>query len=982
MIGQTISHFHVTDKLGSGGMGVVYLAEDTRLGRKVALKFLPPHLSRDGEARQRFVQEAKAASALNHANICTVHDIGQTDDGQTFIAMAHYVGETLKEKLERGALPTDEALDMVRQVAEGLAAAHEQGIIHRDVKPANIFITKRGRVVILDFGLAKLTGSLDLTKSGSMLGTAYYMSPEQIRNEEVDTRSDIWSLGVVLYEMLSGKRPFGGDYEQAISYAILNEEPPRVADVSEELYTLVSGLLRKSRAERVASAGEVVDSLSSLTGQRGIHMSGKAGVGAVSSTDRPSRRKGLIGGAAAALMVIVIGGALWLSRDVTVDRAVAVDRTAVAVMPFAVGGEDSIGLRDGMVNLLSTVLDGTGNLRAVDPYVVIAETRRSDRNSSDPSDARHLAAQMGARWFIIGDALLFGRRTRLSATLYDESGRVTVRSEAEFSDENNLVEAIDELARGLLTDQFGLKGGEWAGVAATTTESVSALKAFLRGERAMQAFRLSEARDAYREAVQDDSSFALAWYGLVGADWYADVLEKTKWYRRAVRHSEGLPERIQKVLLASVLAYDGDRDEAERLLREVVREYPDDAQAWFNLGEIQFHSAILRGQYQNIARPALERAARLDPENLEIRFHLADMALGGLRFEEADSLISLFPTDDPIGRDLREQFVNRRRFLATNTAEERRVLLDEARVSGIPLEGVSGSSIRRRLGLAAAEQIAEYMSGREDIDPIRRVTFQRHALEYRLWRTGQWRAVREDLNKPWEGWENYPELHSWYLALSPLGPVLTEELDDLKELLIKRHETWDFSEFQIWKGQEDVTLYYLLATLSLKMGDRDETDRYRERLIEATPQGQIGFGRGFLNSLESLMAGADGDFDRAEAKARLAKFPWWLHAGDDWFTGRIQIRHMLADMLQQRGRFEEALLLIDSLDRAHGMYQVPSYLYRAQCYEGLGDAEKAVEYYTRFVDHWNDADPELQPMVNEARAGLERLLDDRTREPS
>ena len=211
-------------------MGVVYKAEDTKLGRTVALKFLPPDLTRDAEAKERFVQEARAASALDHPNICNVHEIDETADGQTFIAMACYDGESLKAKIERGPLKLDEALDIATQIAQGLAKAHGQGIIHRDIKPANILITKDGLVKIVDFGLAKLAGT-KLTKTGKTLGTAQYMSPEQARGEQVDQRADIWSLGIVLYEMLTGKHAFPGEYEQATLYAIMNEEPEPVTAV-------------------------------------------------------------------------------------------------------------------------------------------------------------------------------------------------------------------------------------------------------------------------------------------------------------------------------------------------------------------------------------------------------------------------------------------------------------------------------------------------------------------------------------------------------------------------------------------------------------------------------------------------------------------------------------------------------------------------------------------------------------------------------
>ena len=201
MIGQIISHYRIIEQLGCGGMGVVYKAEDTRLNRIIALKFLPPELTRDKEAKQRFIHEAQAASSLQHHNICTIHDIDETEDGQMFICMDSYEGETLKEKITKGPLKIDETINIAIQLAEGLQCAHDHGIIHRDIKPANIFITKAGEVKILDFGLAKLTGRSIITKMGSTVGTVDYMSPEQTRGENIDHRTDIWSFGIVLYEM-------------------------------------------------------------------------------------------------------------------------------------------------------------------------------------------------------------------------------------------------------------------------------------------------------------------------------------------------------------------------------------------------------------------------------------------------------------------------------------------------------------------------------------------------------------------------------------------------------------------------------------------------------------------------------------------------------------------------------------------------------------------------------------------------------------
>ncbi len=274
MIGKTISHYRIIEKLGEGGMGVVYKAEDTKLKRIVALKFLPPELTRDPEAKARFIREALAASALEHPIICYLEEIDETKPapgepgGQMFIVMACYEGETLKLKIEKGKLKIEEAIDYTIQIARGLQKAHEKGIIHRDIKSANIIITDDGEAKILDFGLAKLAGQAQLTKDTSTLGTVAYMSPEQVGGKGVDQRTDIWSLGVVIYEMLTGELPFKGEYEQAVMYAILNDEPQLLGGgekmFSAEIEKLLSRALNKNPDERYSNTAELLQELRSI----------------------------------------------------------------------------------------------------------------------------------------------------------------------------------------------------------------------------------------------------------------------------------------------------------------------------------------------------------------------------------------------------------------------------------------------------------------------------------------------------------------------------------------------------------------------------------------------------------------------------------------------------------------------------------------------------------------------------------------------
>jgi serine/threonine protein kinase/tetratricopeptide (TPR) repeat protein len=267
MIGKSISHYRILEKIGQGGMGVVFKAEDTKLMRTVALKFLPQELMRDPEAKTRFIREAQAAAALDHPHICTVYEIDEEGD-RIFISMAFVDGKSLKQKLAEGPLEFPEASDLASQIASALLTAHTQGIVHRDVKPANVMLTKKGQAKVMDFGLAKLSWGADLTRTATVMGTAAYMSPEQVRGETADHRTDIWSLGCTLYEMLTGKRPFEIPETQAVFHAILSREPPALrslrADVPEGLAAVVTKAMQKDPAHRYADLKPMIRDLKSI----------------------------------------------------------------------------------------------------------------------------------------------------------------------------------------------------------------------------------------------------------------------------------------------------------------------------------------------------------------------------------------------------------------------------------------------------------------------------------------------------------------------------------------------------------------------------------------------------------------------------------------------------------------------------------------------------------------------------------------------
>src|SRR3989338_546414 len=385
MISQTISHYKILEKLGEGGMGVVYKAQDIKLDRLVALKFLPPHLASDEQDKKRFIHEAKAASSLDHPNICNVHEIDETLDGQVFIVMAIYDGTPLNKKIEKGPLKIDEALDVVIQAGEGLQVAHDKGIVHRDVKSSNIIMTDKGRAVIMDFGLARTGGATKLTKTGSTFGTVPYMSPEQARGEKVDHRTDIWSLGVVLYEMIAGRLPFQSAYSEAIVYSILNEEPKPFrlvrSDVPMELERIVKKAMEKDCSSRYQSIDDLRVDL------RRFKKEIESGVPVKTATRTVGlmrRRTYVYGGLVALAFAISL---LLLMRR---PSPTGIEENSIVVVPLSVRGSDRLTyLGEGMVQLLSTDLSGAGRINAIDPHTVLSAAKGSGHATGfDPDEAR------------------------------------------------------------------------------------------------------------------------------------------------------------------------------------------------------------------------------------------------------------------------------------------------------------------------------------------------------------------------------------------------------------------------------------------------------------------------------------------------------------------------------------------------------------------------------------------------------------------
>jgi eukaryotic-like serine/threonine-protein kinase len=511
MIGKVISHYRILEKIGEGGMGVVYKAEDSKLLRSVALKFLPPNLLVSEDDRKRFVHEAQASAALNHSNIATVFEIDESDAG-TFIALEYVEGQSLAEKIASGPLKLNDALSIAVQICEGLQAAHERGIVHRDIKSQNIMVTGRGQVKILDFGLAKLRGASVVTKAGTTVGTMGYMSPEQLRGGAVDHRSDLWAVGVVLYEMIAGRRPFHGDYEDAVGYQITSQQPEHLtairSGVPMELERIVTKLLSKNLAERYQSATDLLVDL--RTSHKTLDESSKssASVVPVASPRRMSRLIRIAVGAGA-LFLLVAAGVFHFALGPKPSGPIR----SLAVLPFVnlSNVADQEYFADGMTDQLITELCKIHSVRVI------------SRTSAMEFKGKHLplpeiARTLNVDGIVTATVLRSGEKVRINAQL--TRGATDENLWAETYDRNtaDILELHSAIARTIAQQiRAVLTPVEEKTLTAQRQVDPEAFDLVARGNYILNATANAEsfdkARQLMRKAVEIDSNYADAQIG-------------------------------------------------------------------------------------------------------------------------------------------------------------------------------------------------------------------------------------------------------------------------------------------------------------------------------------------------------------------------------------------------------------------------------------------------------------------------------------
>jgi len=971
MVGSTISHYKVLEELGRGGMGIVYRAVDTKLDRDVALKFLPPHLSANPDAKARFIQEAKAASGLDHPNICNIHEIAEADDGRLFIAMTFYDGQTLKYELREGSMPPERAASIGAQIADGLKKAHSAQIIHRDIKPANIMVTSEGRVKILDFGVAKLASGADLTKTGSTVGTTAYMSPEQARGEQVDVRSDLWSLGVLMYEMLSGDKPFGGEYEQAVLFSVLNESPKALPEsVPKELADVVGKLLAKTSDERYQSAEEALRALEPWADSR--IRAAVAQTPAEPTPLVPIRWASVAGG------VLLIAVAIWLFVPKG-PQVVAVEDEfdRIAVLPFKIQGDESLAyLRDGMVTILSGMLDGAGPIRSIDANQVNGYVERHPDFIIDPEGGQTIAAALGADRYVIGTLIQAGGEKQLEATLYDANGASLAIAQSMFTGDDTFMPSVDALARQLIGSQLENPDTELPTLASETTNSVTALKNYLLAEQALRNGDWDLAIELSLAATEEDSTFALAWYALGEAyGWVPDLAASREARFEAYKYVDRL-EGSLRLLIEGTYAFDTAKPhDAERIFRRMVREYPNDVRAIAELAELLFHFNpwfVREGDPLRESWDLFNQVIELDPTNQEYREHLAQLAVRYGGAVQLDSLIARVQGD-------KSYYTNIQEFLTENRQDASAFLAKRPDLRSVFRHTRYASwddnfAVSAELFDHLYENQFDFsftIFGVATVVPFRRAT------------AGQIKAR----NSYYEEFRS-PELRAHELASRVFDAILpgfeccSDELDVL-EADVKRFDSaeMDTASTQYFAWHEAVR-DFLLGLISWNKGDDPALQIYADRFdSEWSDEGPIV--ASFGHELQGLVAWRKGD--RESALVHLQSVP----EDFDWtemFTtlpGRATYFWFTAEILIELGRYEDAIKYLGySVQFTNAQWRGPSVIRQGEVYELLGDLEAAIERYERVQKIWSQADDELQPQLDKAMARRDELLRRLGREPA
>ncbi len=981
MIGKTITHYHILEKLGEGGMGVVYKAEDTKLERLVALKFLSKEFTLNSDAKTRLIREAKTTARLNHINICTIYEIDEVD-GQLFIAMEYIEGKSLKNKIGERGLSLEESIKIVVQIIAGLSLAHKQGIVHRDIKPSNILITDNGVVKIIDFGIAKLKGHTQFTQAGKLIGTVDYISPEQAGGDKVDHRTDIWSTGILFFQLLTGKLPFKGDYDQVLIYSILHESPISTSSILPEIPMVIEHIIEKALQKDVQDRYQTIEEMGYDLGEvsgENLNTGSKRNIDIIRKLKKYSIPLGFI-----VLLLI----AYFLFRPLISNKPDLDTPIRIAVISFEnqTGSDEYEYLKEAIPNLLITSLEQSPYLRVTTlerMRDLLRQTGKQDSTLIDKDLGYQLCRMDGVNLIVLGSYVKAGDVFATDIKVYDVTTNKLITSTSSKGDgiSSILQHQIDDLSEEI-SKSIGLSdeiiASSQVDMAKVTTSSMEAYRNFLEGVKKFDKQYFNEARVYFESAVELDSTFATAHLLLMLT--YSNLREIEKEQEsldKAILYSGKVSEKERLKIEEMVVAY-RENDPAKRIhiLEQMIERFPYEKDARYSLAWYYYWDLY---NYDE-AREQYNILLSLDPDYSIALRDMANLHSELREFDEAVEYLNKFLKRDPENASAFEILAKIHFYKAEfNEAIEKFKYSLEIK-----------PDFKSDMWIAYTyAHLGNYSEALDQMDCFISITSSPGLKAQGYWFkaflqcwSGQYHDSDKNFQEAYKLWGSIG--NEYGLAVIKMtqayGYLARGQYEQSKENI----KIW--ADYQSNNQGDPIGAYLVYGLVHIKHGELDSARYYLEQCLKISAIRQnmnlaeVRIVEHAFNGMNAEVLLVEGEFDKAIVEGQKNKqiiiprfgLRQFMAYNIPIYKDYLPRAYLLnGDTIKAIEEYEYLIALNSGEERFRLIH--PVYYYRlALLYEKTAQYHKAIEKYEGFLELWKNADENL-PEIPDAKIRLQEL---------